>query len=91
MAAYKDIQFAKFRFKLNGTWYYPEFTYLRVDRTTLPAGKYAYDIRHTDDDWCEPCSISTGVLVNHYGTVVVSTDLKLKKEEDIEDYEHIYG
>ena len=46
------------------------FTDIRVDRETVPQGKYMYEIRHSDEDWGLPVSVGPGVLVNFFGTVV---------------------
>lgn len=46
------------------------FTELRVDRTSLPDNVYCYDIRHTDDDWDEPCSLEPLVGVNYFGAII---------------------
>lgn len=47
------------------------FTSARIDRTTLPAGLYAYDLRDNDDCSGEPSELKTKVLVNHWGTVIM--------------------
>lgn len=31
---------------------------------------YHYQIRHSDEDWGDPCTIEPSVLVNHYGDIV---------------------
>ena len=56
------------------------FTPLRLDRHTLPEGKFAYDCRHDDDDWCELCQLQPFVLVNHAGTIV--TEAPVSNAED---------
>lgn len=57
------------------------FTCMRIDRATVPAGMYAYDIRHDDDCQGIACEIKKFVLVNHCGTIICKqpiemTDLK---------------
>lgn len=47
------------------------FTNARIDRTTLLAGLYAYDLRDNDDCSGEPSELKTKILVNHWGTVIV--------------------
>ena len=49
----------------------------RIDRTTVPAGLFQYEIRHADENWGEPCQIAKGILVNFYGTVVTSDPIQL--------------
>ena len=51
-------------------------TGLRIDRSTIPEGYHAYDIRH-GDDWGKPCSVEDRGLVNHYGTIVLNRPLSL--------------
>lgn len=56
------------------------FTCSRVDRKTIPQELYAYDVRHADDDWGEPCEITDGVVrVNHFGTLLSKTVLPLRE------------
>ncbi len=50
------------------------FTSLRVDRKTLPAGMFAYDIRDCDDGR-EFIQVKTHVLVNHAGTIITDTPI----------------
>lgn len=49
----------------------------RIDRTTVPAGLFQYEIRHADENWGEPCQIAKGILVNFYGTVITSDPIQL--------------
>lgn len=44
----------------------------RVSRSEIPPGIHLYDIRHSDEDWCEPATIEHRVLVNWYGTLIVN-------------------
>ncbi|MFI3294187.1 MAG: LPD28 domain-containing protein [Rikenellaceae bacterium] len=46
------------------------FTNDRIDRSQVPQGYYAYDIRHDDDDDREPATIEPTVDVNHFGTIL---------------------
>lgn len=53
------------------------FTELRVDRKTIPEGWHMYEVRHDDTSWGDPVEIAIGVLVNHFGTLLVKEPLKL--------------
>lgn len=53
------------------------FSSLRVDRNTIPDGCYFYEVRHDDNDWCEPIEVALGVLVNHFGTLITKEPLPL--------------
>lgn len=44
-------------------------TEYRVDHTDTQ-GKFLYDIRHSDDDSCEPATIEEYVFVNWFGTLI---------------------
>lgn len=45
------------------------FTNYRIDRSTVPEGLYAYDLRDECDG--EICQLKSYVLVNHWGTILV--------------------
>lgn len=51
------------------------FTGARLDRSTVPEGLYAYDVRH--DDLCQgiPCEVANYIMVNHWGTVLMAEPL----------------
>lgn len=53
------------------------FTNVRVDKDTIPKGYYVYEMRHADNDWCEPVEIGLGILVNFFGTLLVKEPLGL--------------
>lgn len=42
----------------------------RLNRDNDTDGKYIYDIRHIDNDWCEPATIENRVLVNWFGCLI---------------------
>lgn len=44
------------------------FTNYRIDRSTVPEGLYAYDLRDECDG--EICQLKSHVLVNHWGTIL---------------------
>lgn len=53
------------------------FTELRVDRNSIPKGWHMYEVRHGDNDWGEPVEIARGILVNHFGTLLVKEPFDL--------------
>lgn len=55
------------------------FTNGRIDRETVPAGWYCYDLRGSDDDPGDPTTVEEQVTVNHAGTVLLPKALKLNK------------
>lgn len=54
------------------------FTDLRIKRDTVPKGWYMYEVRHDDNDWGDPVQICLGVLVNHFGTLLVKEHIELE-------------
>ena len=42
----------------------------RVERSTVPAGFHLYELRHTDEDWGDPCQLARSILVNFYGSIL---------------------
>lgn len=53
------------------------FSNERVSRDELPAGVYCYDLRGSDYDPGNPISVENRVGVNHAGSVLLATPLKL--------------
>lgn len=54
------------------------FTSLRVDRTTVPKGWIMYEVRHDDNSWGDPVEIALGIMVNHFGTLLVKESFDLE-------------
>lgn len=70
------------------------FSNYRIDRSTLPEGVYAYDLRDADDQSCTPSELKDSVLVNHMGTVLVRNPVKNSTEGVLigpDDYNVIGG
>ena len=57
------------------------FTNGRIDRETVPAGWYCYDLRGNDDDPGDPTTVEEQVTVNHAGTVLLPKPLKLNRTD----------
>ena len=53
------------------------FTCARIDRTTVPEGLFAYDVRHDDDCQGIPCQIKPYVMVNHWGTIICAEPIEM--------------
>ena len=53
------------------------FTDFRIDRATVPEGVYRYELRHDDEDWGEPVSLSRSIVVNYYGTILTREPFQL--------------
>lgn len=51
------------------------FTPCRIDRATVPKGLHRYEIRHDDDCRGEAVELAHGIMVNHWGTVLMRDTL----------------
>lgn len=51
-----------------------EFNDMRLDRNTIPEGKFLYEVADGDSDG-EPARISPGILVNFFGSIVCGQEL----------------
>ena len=56
------------------------FTSVRIKRDSVPAGLYAYDVRHDDDCRGIPCEIAPFIMVNHWGTIILAEPLELPND-----------
>lgn len=76
---YRSVDFYNEITLSNQSKHLPEkilFTILRVDPKSVPKGLYVYDIRHSDEDWCEPATIEPKVIVNHMGSIITNEEIK---------------
>ena len=53
------------------------FSDFRIDKSTVPKGVVRYEIRHADENWDKPCQLAYGILVNHYGTLLMTEPVQL--------------
>lgn len=58
------------------------FTDSRISRFTVPQGWFCYDLRGSDYDPGRPIMVENKVAVNHAGSILTPTDLKLNQQED---------
>lgn len=56
-----------------------EFNDMRIDRNTIPEGKFLYEVADGDSDGT-PARIRAGIMVNFYGTLVCDTELPLGED-----------
>jgi len=54
------------------------FTLLRIDRSTVPNGYHVYEIRHDDEG--DPAQLAKSVLVNHFGSLITRSEIKLSAD-----------
>lgn len=63
--------------------YIGEYIDMRINRDTIPEGKYAYNCRHDDGDWVTPVTIEKGrILVNFAGTLIVDKPIEFPEGKD---------
>lgn len=58
-----------------------EFSDMRIDRNTVPEGRYQYEVAGDDDSGGDPVRVSLGVLVNFFGTLICDKPLPLGDDE----------
>lgn len=54
-----------------------EFNDMRIERNTVPKGKYQYEVAGDDDSGAEPARVKKGILVNFFGTLICNEPLPL--------------
>lgn len=57
-----------------------EFSAVRIDRSTVPEGKYQYEVAGDDDSGGDPARVRLGIMVNFFGTLI--SDQSLPVEND---------
>ena len=57
-----------------------EFNDMRIERSSVPEGKYQYEVAGNDDSSGDPARIKLGVLVNFFGTLVCDDPLPIGDE-----------
>lgn len=75
----------------NGISVKGEFIDLRISIESLPKGKEWYQIRHCDDDGCEPASLKRGcVIVNFFGTFISNPikEMEIQGNSELEILEY---
>lgn len=55
-----------------------EFYDMRIDRKTVPEGKFLYEVAGDDDSGGDPARIQEGILVNFYGSLICDQTLPLE-------------
>lgn len=57
-----------------------EFYDMRIDRATVPDGKYLYEVAGDDDSGAEPARVGKGVQVNFYCSLICNQPLLLEEK-----------
>ena len=56
------------------------FNDVRIERSTVPEGKYLYEIGGDDDSGAEPARVKKSILVNFFGTLICEQPLPLGED-----------
>lgn len=54
-----------------------EFNDMRIDRNTVPKGKYQYEVAGDDDSGGDPARVKSAILVNFFGTLICDKPLPI--------------
>lgn len=57
-----------------------EFSDMRIDRSTVPKGKYQYEIAADDESSGEPARVKLGIMVNFFGTLICDEPLHIGED-----------
>lgn len=60
------------------------FTPRRINRATVPAGMYAYDMQTSADDWNQPKQIAAHVAGGYFGAVLTASPIQLPESGCLE-------
>lgn len=55
-----------------------EFYDMRINRETVPEGKFLYEVAGDDDSGGDPARVGVGILVNFYGSLICNKKLPLE-------------
>ena len=57
-----------------------EFNDTRIDRNTVPKGKYQYEVAGDDESGGEPARIKLGIMANFFGTLICDEPLPIGED-----------
>lgn len=70
-----------------------DFSDMRIDRSTVPKGRYQYEVADDDESQGNPARIRHGIMVNFFGTLISDEPLPLGEDEVLwlqnEDFEWV--
>lgn len=64
--------YSKINFRGNDVY----ITDLRIKKVDRSPNLFYYDLRHSDEDFSVPCTVEDFVIVNHWGTMISTKDLR---------------
>ena len=57
-----------------------DFSDMRIDRSTVPEGRYQYEVADDDESQGNPARIKRGIVVNFFGTLISDVPLALGRD-----------
>lgn len=54
-----------------------DFSDMRIDRSTVPKGRYQYEVADDDESQGDPARVKKGIMVNFWGTLISDVPLPL--------------
>lgn len=54
-----------------------DFSDMRIDRSTVPEGRYQYEVADDDESQGDPTRVRRGIMVNCFGTLISDVPLAL--------------
>lgn len=54
-----------------------DFSDMRIDRSTVPKGRYQYEVADDDESQGNPSRVRRGIMVNFFGTLISDVPLPL--------------
>lgn len=54
-----------------------DFSDMRIDRSTVPKGRYQYEIADDDESQGDPARVRRGIMVNFFGTLISDVPLPI--------------
>ena len=54
-----------------------DFSDMRIDRSTVPEGRYQYEVADDDESQGNPARVRHGIMVNFFGTLISDVPLPL--------------
>lgn len=52
-----------------------DFSDMRIDRSTVPQGRYQYEVADDDESQGNPSRVKRGIMVNFFGTLICDVPL----------------
>ncbi len=54
-----------------------DFSDMRIDKSTVPEGRYQYEVADDDESQGDPVRVREGIMVNFFGTLISDVPLPL--------------